>query len=372
MKKNDLPIYVTQPSLPPLEEFMPYLEGIWRNKLLTNGGPYHQELEKSLVDYLGVGQVSLFNNGTNALITAIQALELTGEVITTPYSFVATAHSLVWNNLKPIFVDIDGETFNIDPTKIEEAITPKTTAILAVHCYGNPCDVEAIDLIAKKHKLKVVYDAAHAFGVKFKGRSILSYGDISILSFHATKVFNTFEGGAVIVNDVLFKKKIDQLKNFGLTVDQDVEYFGTNGKMSEICSAFGLCQLKYLSANIEKRRFVAGLYNDFFNQYEDIRVLKFSDQVDPNFSYYPVIVSRKSNVTRDEIHEALKSENVYSRKYFFPLIPDFSAYKTIISSNLEIPTAREIADQVLCLPMSSEYDQNQASKVLSIFKKILN
>lgn len=254
------PIYVTQPDLPPLEEFFPYLAQIWENKILTNGGPFHQNLEQALCDYLGVKYVSLFTNGTVALLTALQALGVTGEVITTPYSFVATAHSLLWNGIKPVFVDIDPDTLNMDPSKIEAAITSQTTAILPVHCYGRPCDVLNIQKIAEKYNLRVIYDAAHAFGVKYRGESILNYGDISTLSFHATKVFNTFEGGAIVCADEETKQRIDQLKNFGIVDEVTVDSLGMNGKMSEVNAAFGLLQLKHVDRALSKRKEIAESY----------------------------------------------------------------------------------------------------------------
>ena len=257
---SEKPIFVTQPYLPPLEEFMPYLQQIWDSRILTNGGPLHQQLEQALCDYLGVKHIALFNNGTIALVTALQALGLSGEVITTPYSFVATAHALLWNGLTPVFVDIEPRTLNLDPAKIEAAITPKTTAILPVHCYGNPCDVDAIQAIADRHGLKVIYDAAHAFGVEDAGGSILRHGDLSVLSFHATKVFNTFEGGAIVCPDVATKRRIDELKNFGIMDEVTVTAAGLNGKMSEINAAAGLLQLKYIDQMLRHRAEVYRIY----------------------------------------------------------------------------------------------------------------
>src|SRR5664280_642106 len=268
------PIYVTQPLLPPLEEFIPYLQEIWDNKILTNGGPFHQQLEQALCDYLGCKHLALFTNGTLALVTALQALRITGDVITTPFSFVATAHSLLWNGIKPVFVDIDPETFNLDPEKIEAAITPHTTAIMPVHVYGKPCDVEKIQKIADTYGLKVIYDAAHAFGVNYKGESLLKHGDLSILSFHATKVFNTFEGGAIICPDAKTKKRIDDLKNFGFADEVTVIAPGINGKMNEVQAAFGLLQLKYIDHAIARRQAIDARYRDLLSEVVGITCLE--------------------------------------------------------------------------------------------------
>jgi len=284
------PIYVTQPYLPALDEFLPYLEKIWANKVLTNGGPFHQELEKELCNYLGVNYISLFTNGTVALVTALQALRVTGEVITTPYSFVATTHSLLWNGIKPVFVDIDPRTLNIDYTKIESSITPQTNAIMPVHCYGRPCDVDQIQIIADKYNLKVIYDAAHAFGVNFNGDSVLNYGDLSVLSFHATKVFNTFEGGAIICKDAKTKQQIDQLKNFGFVDEVTVVAPGINGKMSEINAAFGLLQLKNINSVIEKRKLIDRTSRSGLKNLKGIVCLNDDGINVTNFSYFPILV----------------------------------------------------------------------------------
>ena len=286
-------IYVTRPYIPPLEEFVPYLEGIWKSNILTNGGPFHQKLEQALCDYLEVDYISLFNNGTIALITALQALEVKGEVITTPYSFVATANSLLWNGIKPVFVDIDPISLNLDPSKIEEAITDKTTAIMPVHCYGRPCDLELIHRIAQRYNLKVIYDAAHAFGVKYKSRSVLIGGDLSVLSFHATKVFNTFEGGAIVCHDANTKKRIDQLKNFGFVDEVTIVDAGINGKMSEINAAMGVLQLKSIDSVLLKRQKIDEIYRVAIDNISGVECLQLMSNVKENYSYFPILI--KSN-----------------------------------------------------------------------------
>lgn len=349
---TDKPIFVTQPYLPPLEEFLPYLEKIWDRKVLTNGGPFHQELEQALCEYLGVKYISLFSNGTIALITALQALRITGEVITTPYSFVATAHALLWNGIKAVFVDIDPETLNLDPTKIEAAITPQTTAIMPVHCYGRPCDVEAIQKIADTYNLKVIYDAAHAFGVRCHCGSILNHGDLSVLSFHATKVFNTFEGGAIVCPDAKTKQRIDHLKNFGFVDEVTVVAPGINGKMSEINAAFGLLQLKHVDAAIARRKEIDNNYRKGLKDVKGITCLNGDDIVGLNYSYFPILVQPEYPLSRDGLYEKLKTNNTFARRYFYPLISDFPMYRGLPSaapSNL--PIASRAAEQVLCLPI---------------------
>ena len=347
---QDHKIFVTQPSLPPLEEFIPYLEKIWDSKFLTNGGPMHQALEEALCQYLNVPYISLFNNGTNALLTALQCYGLSGEVITTPYSFVATSHALVWNNLTPVFVDIDPLTLNIDPCKIEEAITDKTTAILAVHCYGNPCDTEKITKIAKKYNLKVIYDAAHAFAVEDLNGSILNYGDLSILSFHATKVFNTFEGGAIISHDLETKQKIDQLKNFGITSEIEVSEIGSNGKMSEVNAAFGLLQLNYVDQFINSRKKIADIYIEQLGEVPGITCILSLNVKKHNYSYFPIIIDEsKYGKSRDSLYEHLKAKDIYPRRYFYPLISNFKAYKN--SPKPDLPIANRASSQILCLPI---------------------
>ena len=286
----DGPIYVAQPYLPPLEEFIPYLEKIWETKKLTNGGPFHQQLEKALCEFLGVEHIALFTNGTIALVTALQALRITGEVITTPYSFVATAHSLLWNGIRPVFVDIDPETLNLDPARIEAAITPQTTAIMPVHCYGRPCDVDAIQAIADNYNLRVIYDAAHAFGVRLPSGSVLTHGDLSVLSFHATKVFTTFEGGAIVCRDAKTKQRIDHLKNFGFVDEVTVVAPGINGKMSEWNAALGLLQLKYFDQAIARRKEIDAIYREQLSGVSGIRCLPEPDEGLGNYAYFPILV----------------------------------------------------------------------------------
>lgn len=362
------PIYVTQPSLPDLEEFIPYLREIWDNKILTNNGPMHQQLEKELAEFLGVPYISLFANGTLALVTALQALRITGEVITTPYSFVATTHSLWWNNIKPVFVDIEPKFGNLDPEKIEAAITPKTTAIMPVHVYGNPCYVEKIQKIADVYGLRLIYDAAHAFGVKYKGGSILNYGDLSILSFHATKVFNTFEGGAIISHDSATKQRIDYLKNFGFAGETTIMAPGINSKMNEVQAAMGLLQLKSVGESIEKRKFVADTYSALLNDIKGISMLPEPADTISNYAYFPIFVNEKEyGMSRDALYEKLKQNNIYGRRYFYPLISEFSMYKSLESSSQSnLPVAHKIANEVICLPIYSELSKNDIEKITSL------
>lgn len=349
MKK---PIYVTQPFLPPLDEFIPYLEQIWENKILTNGGPFHQQLEQALCEHLGVEHISLFTNGTIALVTALQSLRITGEVITTPYSFVATSHSLLWNGIKPVFVDIDPNTLNLDPAKIEAAITPQTTAIMPVHCYGHPCDVEAIQKIADNYNLKVIYDAAHAFGVEDENGSVLKHGDLSVLSFHATKVFNTFEGGAIVCPDAKTKVRIDQLKNFGHVGEVTVVAPGINGKMSEFNAALGLLQLKYIDQALALRKKIDAAYREHLAGVKGIRCLNDSGQKIANYSYFPIMVEPGYPISRDDLYQKLKDYGIHPRRYFYPLISDFPMYRGLPSSHREnLPVATAAAQQVLCLPI---------------------
>jgi len=364
---NDKPIYVTQPSLPPLEEFIPYLEQIWENKILTNNGPFHQQLEAELCEYLGVKHLSLFTNGTIALVTALQALRITGEVITTPYSFVATAHSLLWNNIKPVFVDIDPTTCNLDPSKIEAAITPQTTAILPVHCYGNPCDVEAIQGIADIYGLKVIYDAAHAFGVRYKDESLLKHGDLSILSFHATKVFNTFEGGAIVCPDAKTKQRVDYLKNFGFSDEVTVVAPGINGKMSEVNASFGLLQLKYIEDALAKRRRIADLYARQLRKINGIELLPSSEHTHSNASYFPILVADHYPQSRDELYLKLKNHGINGRRYFYPLISDMPMYRGLASAAADnLPLAKEVAEKVLCLPIYPALTDLELQKIVTL------
>jgi len=362
-KQND--IFVTQPLLPPLEEFIPYLEKIWKNKVLTNGGPLHQELEQALCEYLGVEHIALFTNGTIALVTALQALRVTGEVITTPYSFVATANSLLWNGIKPIFVDVDPDTLNMDPSKIEAAITPQTTAIMPVHCYGYPCDVDAIQKIADNYNLKVIYDAAHAFGVEDSRGSVLSHGDLSVLSFHATKVFNTFEGGAIVCPDAKTKQRIDYLKNFGIVDEVTVVAPGINGKMSEINAAFGLLQLKYLDRALERRKEIDSLYRQELASINGVQCLGNTNEITANYSYFPLLLTSEYPITRDALYEKLKDKGIYTRRYFYPLITDFPMYRGLPSSTRgNLPVATDAASRVLCLPIYPALEQSDFMRIV--------
>ncbi|SCX59736.1 DegT/DnrJ/EryC1/StrS aminotransferase family protein [Nitrosospira sp. Nsp1] len=365
-EKNN--VFVTQPLLPPLEEFIPYLQKIWDNKILTNCGPFHQQLESALCEYLGLEHIALFTNGTIALVTALQALRITGEVITTPYSFVATAHSLLWNGIKPVFVDIDPRTFNLDPAKIEAAITPQTTAIVPVHCYGHPCDVEAIQKIANNYNLKIIYDAAHAFGVKDTRGSILRHGDLSVLSFHATKVFNTFEGGAIVCPNAQIKHHIDNLKNFGIVDEVTVVAPGINGKMSEINAAFGLLQLQHMDRAWARRKEIDTLYREQLAGLRGIQCLPDTGEIMPNYSYFPILVQSEYPIARDDLYQKLKDEGIYSRRYFYPLISDFPMYRGLASAQRSnLPVASDVTTKVLCLPI---YPALSHQEQLCIIKSI--
>lgn len=364
-------ITVTSPLLPSLDEFQEYLKDIWDRKWLTNNGTYHQKLEKALADYLKVPYVCLFTNGTLPLLCALQALRITGEVITTPYSFVATTHTLWWNNIKPVFVDIDPATCNIDPNKIEAAITPQTTAIMPVHVYGKPCDTERIQEIADKYGLKVIYDAAHAFGVEVNGKSILEAGDISTLSFHATKVYNTIEGGALICHDEKTKQRIDYLKNFGFADEITVIGPGINGKMDEIRSAYGLINLKQVDSTIAARQRVANIYRNALRNVAGISFMDDMPGVRHNYSYFPIFVDKeKYGMTRDELYFKMKDQGVWGRRYFYPLISEFSTYRGLKSSRSEnLPNAHKMADTVICLPMHHALAEEEINRVI---ESILN
>lgn len=363
-------ITVTSPLLPDLKEFEKYLEDIWNRKWLTNNGHYHQELEKALADYLGVKYLSLFTNGTLPLITALQAMRINGEVITTPYSFTATTHSIWWNNLKPVFVDVEEETGNIDPEKIEAAITPQTTAIMPVHVYGTPCNTKRIKEIADTYGLKVIYDAAHAFGVNVNGKSILEAGDMSTLSFHATKVYNTVEGGALICHDEATKKRIDYLKNFGFADEVTVVAPGINSKMDEIRSAYGLLNLKQVDSAIEKRKHVAEMYKTAFKNIPGIRFLNDIEGVRHNYSYFPIFISEEYGTSRDALYAKLKENNILGRRYFYPLISNFPVYRGLESANPKnLPIATKLAEQVLCLPMYADMTDDDIDRILKVVYK---
>lgn len=359
------PIFVTQPHLPPLEEFIPYLQQIWDSRVLTNKGPFHRQLEQALCDYLGVEHLALFANGTLALVTALQALRITGEVITTPYSFVATAHSLLWNGIKPVFVDIDPHTLNLDPARIEAAITPQTTAILPVHCYGNPCDVEAIQAIADNYNLKVIYDAAHAFGVQCRGGSVLRHGDLSAMSFHATKVFNTFEGGALVCPDARTKQHIDNLKNFGFVNETTVVAPGINAKMSEFNAALGLLQLEHVDAALARRAEIDRAYRALLKDVRGITCVGQAGQTVANHAYFPILVEPDYPLSRDALYERLREQGIHGRRYFYPLISDFPMYRGLPSAQRgNLPVAAAIADKVLCLPIYPALTDDEVLRIV--------
>ena len=364
-------ITVTSPLLPDLGEFNELLRQIWDSKWITNNGQFHQRLEKELAEYLGVPYISLFTNGTLPLLTAIQALRITGEVITTPYSFVATTHSIWWNGCKPVFVDIDPKTGNMDPDKIEAAITPKTTAIMPVHVYGKPCDTKRIQEIADRYGLKVIYDAAHAFGVKVDGESVLNAGDLSTLSFHATKVYNTIEGGAMVMHDEITKKRIDYLKNFGFANETTVVGPGINSKMDEMRSAYGLLNLRQVDAAIEARHKVAVRYRDALRGVKGISFFDDMPGVRHNYSYFPVFVDAEEyGMTRDELYSKMKAANVLGRRYFYPLISEFSTYRGLESAKPEnLPNAHRMADSVICLPMHHALSEEDVNRVLELVVK---
>ena len=367
----DKPIYVTSPLLPSLEDFTFLLKEIWESKMLTNNGNFHQKLEEELAKYLKVPYLSLFTNGTLPLITALQAMRITGEVITTPFSFVATTHSLWWNGIKPGFVDIEPETCNLDPSKIEAAITPRTTAIMPVHVYGKPCKTKEIQEIANKYGLKVIYDAAHAFGVEINGESILNFGDMATLSFHATKVYNTLEGGALVVHDEQTKKRIDYLKNFGFASETEVVAPGINSKVDEVRAAYGLLNLKQVDHAINSRRKVAIRYRDELQGVKGITFFNDIPGVRHNYSYFPIFINAEEyGMTRDELYFKMKEHNVFGRRYFYPLISTFSTYRGLDSANPDnLPVATQMSNNVICLPMHHALSENEVEYILQIIKK---
>lgn len=381
MKKQ---ITVTSPLLPDLGEFNEMLKQIWDAKWITNNGQFHKQLEKELAEYLGVPYISLFTNGTLPLLTGLQALRITGEVITTPYSFVATTHSIWWNGCKPVFVDIDPATGCMDPNKIEAAITPKTTAIMPVPVYGKPCDMDAIQDIADRYGLKVIYDAAHAFGVKVNSKvskmlskdeddyvSVLNAGDLSTLSFHATKVYNTIEGGALVMHDEKTKKRIDDLKNFGIHSETEVVGPGINSKMDEMRSAYGILNLRKVDGAIAARRKVAQIYREQLSDIEGISMWYDMEGVKHNYSYFPIFVdSKKYGMTRDELYFKSREVDILSRRYFYPLISEFSTYRGLESAKPEnLPNAHKLADTVLCLPMHHELSESDLARIIDLVKK---
>ena len=368
---NEKQITVTSPLLPDLEEFHTLLKEIWDSKWVTNNGSFHKQLEKELAEYLKVPYISLFTNGTLPLLTALQALRITGEVITTPYSFVATTHSIWWNGCKPVFVDVDPATGNMDPDKIEAAITNKTTAIMPVHVYGKPCDTKRIKEIADKYGLKVIYDAAHAFGVEVNGESVLTAGDMSTLSFHATKVYNTLEGGALVMHDAETKKRVDYLKNFGFAGETEVVAPGINSKVDEVRAAYGIINLRQVDTAIEARHQVAVKYRDALRPVEGITFMDDMPGVKHNYSYFPIFIdAEKYGMTRDELYEKMRSHNVLGRRYFYPLISTFSTYRGLESAAPKnLPNAHKMADSVICLPMHHELSAEDIHRVLKLIVK---
>lgn len=363
-------ILVTRPQLPPLNEFIPLLADIWESRWLTNNGKYHQEFEKALAHYLGVPYVCLFANGTLALMAALQCLRIKGEVITTPYSFVATTHSLKWNDIKPVFVDIEPDYCNLDPAKIEAAISPQTTAILPVHVYGNPCAVDQIQDLADIYGLKVIYDAAHAFGVRKNGSSIFNYGDLSIVSFHATKVFNTIEGGAIICHDLKTKKRIDYLKNFGIANETTVIGPGINAKMNELQAAYGLLQLKYFDTVIDARKYITQKYKKGLQNISGVRFLDIADEVDYNYAYFPVFIDEAQfGQSRDAVFEELKKHDIFARRYFYPLISEFPTYRRLPSAK-GLNVAHEISRQIICLPLYPDLPDEIVDLIISIIEQM--
>ena len=364
---TEKPTFLTRPYLPPLEEFLPYLAEIWESGQLTNGGPFHRQFEEALREYLGVPYVSLFANGTLALMTALQALRVTGEVITTPYTFAATTHALLWNGIKPVFVDIRGDTCNLDEDLVEAAITPRTTAILPVHCYGNPCTSQRLQQIADTYGLKLIYDAAHAFGVSIGGHSLLEHGDLAMLSFHATKVFNTFEGGAIIGHDLKIKQRLDYLKNFGFADEVTVVAPGINGKMNEFSSALGLLQLKYVEEALARRREIEARYRTGLSGVQGISMLPTARRTEANASYVPVLVEEDYQLSRDALYEKLKAAGINGRRYFYPLISDMPMYRGLPSARSDnLAAASSVAKKIICLPIYPDLLLEQVDEIISL------
>ncbi len=370
-KKATEPIFVTQSYLPPIEEFQPYLEKIWTSKCLTNSGPFHEEFERQLAEFLGVPYVALCANGTLALVLALQVMRVTGEVITTPFSFVATSHSLWWNNIRPVFVDIEPEYYNLDPERVESAITLKTTGIMPVHVYGNPCRVNRFQEIAGTYGLHLIYDAAHTFGVRLGGRSLADFGDLSVLSFHATKAFNTFEGGAIICHDARTRKRIGYLKNFGFAGETTVVAPGINAKMNEFQAGLGLLQLKYFDQVRAKRKAIAERYMGLMDSIEGISFLRPGPDVDYNNAYFPIFVNTATfGRTRDALYEHLKTYNYFCRRYFYPLISSFSMYRSLPEAEPKnLPVATRVAEEVLCLPIFPDLGLEHVDNIAEIITK---
>lgn len=368
-KLNDEILQVTRPDLPPLDEFVKSLGKIWQERWVTNNGQFHQQFEKALADYLGVKYVSLFSNGTIALVTALQVLRITGEVITTPYSFVATSHALLWNGVTPVFCDIEPDTLNLDPEKLEALITPETSAILPVHVYGNPCNTQKLQHIADTYGLNLIYDACHAFGVRQNNQSILNNGDLSVLSFHGTKIFTTMEGGAIVTSDEKLKQRIDYLKNFGYADEVTVMAAGINGKMNEMQAALGLLQLNYIDDRISNRKKTTEWYRNELAHLPEIKLLNEFASVEHNYAYFPIFINRNADVQRDDLYEFLKENDIYARRYFYPLISHFPMYRGLPSANPEnLTIAEKVTKQVICLPLYADLTYEQVKKVCSLIK----
>jgi dTDP-4-amino-4,6-dideoxygalactose transaminase len=361
-------LFVTRPTLPPLSEYLPLIEKIWASRVLTNFGPYHAQFIDGLRHYLGVEHISLVTNATVGLMLAVRALKLTGEVITTPFSFVATGHALLWAGVKPVFVDINPNTLNIDATKIEAAITPRTSGIMAVHCYGRPCHVEAIEDIARRHGLRVIYDAAHAFGIQHKGQSVLKHGDLSVLSFHATKVFNTLEGGAIISRTAEMKLEIDRLINYGIVDEQTIETTGFNAKMSELTAALGIVQLRHIDDYIQQRRRVDTNYRLLLGDVPGLHFVHPPGAAPTNYYSFPVLIGAEHPRSRDELYFRLRERNIFARRYFFPLVSDLPMYADAIGAATPLPIARDVASRVLCLPMYPDLSDDEQRRIADVIR----
>ncbi|MFK8037711.1 MAG: DegT/DnrJ/EryC1/StrS family aminotransferase [Crocinitomicaceae bacterium] len=366
MKKEE-DIFVTKPEMPDFNEFTDSLKTIWESKILTNNGPFHQAFEQELKTHLNLDHISVYSNGTIALLAALKVLNLTGEIITTPYSFVATSHAIFWNNLTPVFADVCPKTGNLDPKSVEALINERTSAIMPVHVYGNPCDMDAFDILAEKYKLKLVYDAAHCFDVKQGDESILERGDLSILSFHATKVFNSIEGGAIVSKYPTLIEKLNKLKNFGFKNELQIEGYGINGKMNELQAAFGLLQLKSVATSINNRKLIVDTYHELLTNKNGISILPFDEKFEQNYSYMPIIIEESYSIDRDELYEKLKENGIYSRRYFYPLISNLENYKQFASANkLALKNANHLADKVLCLPLYAELSQENVKRICQL------
>lgn len=362
------PTYVTRPTLPPLEEYVEYLKSIWDSRWLSNSGPFHNQLELELCKFLNVDHISLFNNGTSALTASLQALDLKGEVITTPFSFLATTHSLLWNQLTPVFVDTNKSGFNLDPTEVEKAITKNTSAILAVHCYGHPCQTIKLQSLADKFNLKLVYDAAHCFGVEWYGESLLKAGDLSVLSFHATKVFNTFEGGAIVCHSEAMKQQLDSLKSFGMSQDGNADYIGINGKLNEASAALGLAQLKYQKDRAQKSQSLDVIYREQLANIKGLTVPAPPEGLHHNYSYFPVLITEDSSVSRDQLLQFLTENKVFAKKYFSPLLPDLRAYKGRFQQQGDLPNARKLSQSILCLPIYPDLEKSEVERITKLIR----